>query len=507
MRDAFRRVREVISVLLLLVVIPLIGVVAKGLPVKQFLEFPPLTKYVEHAGFSWGAFIGLALVSALVLLPFVLRVIRSRTVVTKHAVEAQRFPWWGWMGLGLMGITWVLAWTRFEWFAHFQVFTFSPLWFGLIFVVNGWTLRRSGHCMLRDRPWYTLGLFGLSAVFWWYFEFLNRFVQNWYYVGINDLSPLQYLVYATLPFATVLPAVLGTRDLLATWPRLTAGLHDFSSLRVARPRLWACLWFLVSCSGLGAVGIWPDYLFPLLWFAPLLVITSLQCIRGRHTILSALNKGDWHNIVLLALAALICGFFWEMWNIRSLAKWIYAVPFVGEFKVFEMPILGFMGYLPFGLECAVVADLLFGKRGDEVALENNNEFLTQPVSKLLSVCVYTNKIILVVVAMWFFIVPGFLVMRNLSDPRLKDERIPNVAWRLHRDLSPRYAHWASVRVESGLAANLNLYDVPGTEWPMFVSSIIFGQPRLYKRSGRRISRCRPRSHEYMHAKRLRLQWI
>ena len=469
MRVILRRIREVFDVLLLLVAIPLVGAVMAEMPVGQFLEFPPLTRYVEHAGFSWIAFIGLSLLSVIVIVPFILRVLHGGRVVKRQDVESQRFPWWGWLGLAITAITWVLAWTRFEWFGALQIFTFSPLWIGYILMVNGWTFQRSGHCMLRDRPWYTLGLFVLSAIFWWYFEYLNRFVQNWYYVGINGLSPFQYFVYATLPFATVLPAVLGTRDLLLTWPRLTAGLHDFVCVKVARPRLWALLWFLAACCGLGAVGIWPDYLYPLLWVAPLLVITSLQALRGRRTILSALHKGDWHNIVLLALAALICGFFWEMWNIKSVAKWIYEVPFVGKFRIFEMPVLGFMGYLPFGLECAVVAELMFG-RDDEVVDEANEEVHTpQRVSRLLSVCVYSNKAIIALIALWFFILPGFISMKNISDPRLKDERIPKVAWSLHRDLSPRYREWARARIKSGMAADLNLYDVPGTEWPMFGS--------------------------------------
>ena len=52
----------------------------------------------------------------------------------------------------------------------------------------------------------------------------------------------------------------------------------------------------------------------------------------------------------LAFAALICGFFWEFWNYWAVPKWTYTVPYVGFFKIFEMPLLGYLGYLPFGLE-------------------------------------------------------------------------------------------------------------------------------------------------------------
>ena len=61
-----------------------------------------------------------------------------------------------------------------------------------------------------------------------------------------------------------------------------------------------------------------------------------------------------------ALAALVCGLFWEMWNFFSLAQWKYSIPFVQRFEIFEMPLLGYAGYLPFGLECVVIADLLEG---------------------------------------------------------------------------------------------------------------------------------------------------
>ena len=66
--------------------------------------------------------------------------------------------------------------------------------------------------------------------------------------------------------------------------------------------------------------------------------------------------------LVLLLAALICGCFWEMWNVFSLEKWIYTVPFVDRFHIFEMPLLGYAGYLPFGLECAVAAEVVLSRQ-------------------------------------------------------------------------------------------------------------------------------------------------
>lgn len=68
--------------------------------------------------------------------------------------------------------------------------------------------------------------------------------------------------------------------------------------------------------------------------------------------------GDWRPAVSAALAGLFCGIFWEMWNQYSLAKWAYTIPYVQRFHLFEMPIIGYMGYLPFGLECIALFDLI-----------------------------------------------------------------------------------------------------------------------------------------------------
>lgn len=48
--------------------------------------------------------------------------------------------------------------------------------------------------------------------------------------------------------------------------------------------------------------------------------------------------------------------------VQHAAKWIYSVPLVNDFQIFEMPVAGFSGYLPFGIECLVIALLLKGIR-------------------------------------------------------------------------------------------------------------------------------------------------
>jgi hypothetical protein len=372
---------KVILLVLLLAGLPMLGIVIAGQPLDRYLEFPPHTRYVEHAPFSWMVFTAFALCIVASIVPFVVRVMTSRLTpdasryssrdpLCQQPIEqrlksqernpiSHPFPWWGWLGAALIAFSWLLAWNRFTWFEPFQPFTFTPLWLGYILVINGWTLSRTGHCMMRDRPDEFFWLFPLSSAFWWFFEYLNRFVQNWYYVGVQEFTPLEYVLHATMPFSTVLPAVLGTTELLASYPVISAGLKQFHPIRRTNGKIvgWGVL--LLASAGLTGIGIWPTYLFPLVWVAPLLLITSLLAVAGEQTMFSSMARGDWRSLWLPALAALVCGFFWEMWNYKSLSHWEYVVPFVNQFKIFEMPLLGYAGYLPFGLECLAVTQLFF----------------------------------------------------------------------------------------------------------------------------------------------------
>ena len=247
---------------------------------------------------------------------------------------------------------------RFEWLGVLQLHTFTPLWVGYIVIINAVTNMRTGHCMLLHRPRYFLSLFPLSAGFWWSFEYLNRFVHNWDYVGAGNFSAGEYILLATLPFSTVLPAVLGTAEWLTSYPRVGAGLKHAWIIRSQSTQQVGWLVIIAATAGLLGIGLWPNYLYPLVWVAPLLLITGLQWVWGQPTIFTSVTEGDWHVVWITALSALICGVFWEMWNSQSLARWQYAVPFVHRFQIFEMPLLGYAGYLPFGLECLAVADCL-----------------------------------------------------------------------------------------------------------------------------------------------------
>lgn len=112
---------------------------------------------------------------------------------------------------------------------------------------------------------------------------------------------------------------------------------------------------VLSLVGLTGIVFCPQFTYPLLWISPLMVFVLVQVALKEPCVLDTLATGNWSLVIRFAFASLICGLTWETWNYYSMAKWIYAVPYVHRFQVWEMPLLGFGGYLPFGMECAAVA--------------------------------------------------------------------------------------------------------------------------------------------------------
>jgi hypothetical protein len=66
---------------------------------------------------------------------------------------------------------------------------------------------------------------------------------------------------------------------------------------------------------------------------------------------AAFRAGDYSLFVSLLVSGAVCGILWESWNFWALTKWNYHVPYLPGVKLFEMPVLGFLGFPPFALEC------------------------------------------------------------------------------------------------------------------------------------------------------------
>jgi len=338
-------------------------------------QFPPRTEdwglhpenlWNVRRPFHWGWFVGMALFTVGCLFPFArrgLRALRRPARPQAGSGSARYFPWWGWLGLTVLIAAWVITWNRFAWARPCQaILSYFPIWTGYILVMNGLCVRRSGKCPLTSHPWLYLATFPASSLFWWFFEYLNRFVWNWYYLGIADFTPGEYVFYATLCFASVLPAVYATAEFLGTFRFFDDRNYDGMACVDVRSPVSRVVLALLSALGLCGIVFFPDYAYPLLWISPLMVFVLVQVVLREPCILDRLGTGSWGLVFRFEIAALCCGLCWETWNYYALAKWVYAVPWVHRWQIWEMPLIGFAGYLPFGVECAAVTQWIYGSR-------------------------------------------------------------------------------------------------------------------------------------------------
>ena len=89
--------------------------------------------------------------------------------------------------------------------------------------------------------------------------------------------------------------------------------------------------------------------------------------------------------------------------------------------------------------------------------------------KSIRFCRWANGVILIFVALYFFLFPATTVVRELSDPNIRSAGIPRFAWHQHQVLSPKYERWAKDRIQSTRATKLSTSNISGTEWPLFGS--------------------------------------
>lgn len=358
-----KRVLEYLTLAAVLIGVPLVACWYGGdrMILGGLGAFPPRTEdwareasrmWPKVCPFNWFWFGTMAVWTVVCLLPFARRMIRSLKTPCPPRPRF-RFPWWGWLSVTALAGAWTLAWT-WQYFLPFQPHTYTPLWFAAIFTFNAVAKGRSGHCPLTDRPFLYLASFPVSSLFWWFFEYLNRFVWNWYYVETSTMNALRYVVVASVCFSTVLPGIWAMAEMLGTF-RLFDD-RNFNGLSKINCRSVTSLTVLSILSACGLVGIVfrPQYFYPFLWISPLLMFVLVQFAFRESCVLDALAEGRWGLVFRFSVAALCCGFCWELWNSQSYVKWIYNVPYVYGFKVFEMPLVGFAGYLPFGVECAAV---------------------------------------------------------------------------------------------------------------------------------------------------------
>ena len=206
---------------------------------------------------------------------------------------------------------------------------------------SGWVYRHRGESLLISYPGRFVFLSMWSVLFWSLFELTNFYLQNWRYTGLPLEMPIRWGGYFAA-FATVVPAILETSDLL------DIGFQGPVSVEpLMQPGRWAC--FSVGALCLMLPLLWPTLFFPLIWGAPLFLLDPVNELMGGKSLLSDWRSGTLRRLVLLMTAGLLCGFLWEFWNMFSGAHWTYRVPGLDGWKIFEMPVIGYLGFLPFAV--------------------------------------------------------------------------------------------------------------------------------------------------------------
>lgn len=235
----------------------------------------------------------------------------------------------------------------------------TPLsWVGYLLVADGLLagLRRRGTgrpgSPLDTRPRRFAFAFVTSVAVWLFFDWVNfSFIHAWTYHGLPTNRPHEY-VAKFIAFGAISPAIFLTAEV---YQRLGLRRVRLPPLRIGQA--WQVGAFL---AGFGLL------LFPFvvqqpigcltLWVSLIFVLDPLNAWAGAPSLLRDWQAGRWGRTVALMAGGATCGILWEFWNYWAAAKWTYDLPFLGpleQYRAFEMPFPGFLGFLPFALECWV----------------------------------------------------------------------------------------------------------------------------------------------------------
>lgn len=230
----------------------------------------------------------------------------------------------------LAGVVWVaviLAASRSS--RGVDLLRFPLAWAGVLVALDGLARWRTGGSPLRSASdWIAAG--AASVVFWDVFELVDLRLRNWWYVGVSP-NPWARAVFSAVSFATVLPAARLCLAHVPSWKQKAGG----SRLQTYK---------LAAGIAMLAIALaFPKVAFPLAWIFLWPICEGLAGVR----------------IPLRAMAiGLPLGLIWEALNWKCARGWFYAIPFPAGPKVFEMPLLGYLGYLPFALEAAAALALV-----------------------------------------------------------------------------------------------------------------------------------------------------
>ncbi len=262
---------------------------------------------------------------------------------------------------GLIGLIMILVGEIFIFFPSTfgNYLFFSFLWYGYILMVDSIVYKLNKKSLLMNERKKFFALVFLSIVFWWTFELFNLRIRNWYYVNIPEPKWLTM----SIAFSVVWPAIFESFYLLRSF-------HLFDKMKIKKVRITKRTILIMEYIGVAMlllIFFKPRYFFSLIWLSVWFIIDPVNYIYGKPSIIGYLKQGRLKIPLSLAFGSLVTGFFWEFWNYWAPIKWYYTLPLVGFFKIFEMPLLGYLGYLTFGWEVFAMYHFIFTLHDEETA--------------------------------------------------------------------------------------------------------------------------------------------
>jgi hypothetical protein len=273
------------------------------------------------------------------------------------------------VGLAIMIVSQTATLAGIEPFASWN----TPIaWTGFILFADSLVYRVRGNSWIRAAPREFIALSLLSIPLWLVFEAFNLVIRNWHYIGLPENFWLRMFGYAW-SFATIWPAIFEAADLISVMRHRPSGIPvraqppSSSPPQLALPTIGA----LMLASPFLVTADVARYLAAPVWLGFILLLDPINAARGEESVLRDWHAGRFDRTLNLVLSGFLCGGLWELWNYWAHAKWKYTVPIMENFKIFEMPLPGYLGFPAFALECFtmyVFVRSLIGRSGRPIAL-------------------------------------------------------------------------------------------------------------------------------------------
>jgi hypothetical protein len=292
------------------------------------------------------------------------------------ARDKARFPAYAFFGAAIMIAAEVLLFGGNQFVGHWM----TPIvWTGYILFVDGLMFKLKGRSLLLTDRLELLLVAIISIGGWWLCEFYNapRFWKSdyeiwWHYHHLEPNLMLRRVGY-DWAFATIFPLLFLTAEVF----RVTIFKRSTDGKQLKLSRVAMILLISIGVAGTAIPLIFPSpWYAPVIWLCFIFLIDPVNAMRGYPSITGDLARGDRRRLWSLLASGFVCGLLWEYFNYWAISKWTYTVPYLGNTKVFEMPVLGFFGFPPFAIECWAIYILFRSLLQPSIRSSSNDIFVS-----------------------------------------------------------------------------------------------------------------------------------